>query len=434
MTKDVSATALGTTLGTTGGPKGARNSTSPPDTIERLPIQTRPPGDLLWTHAADPDAVPALAQIAARLASQRPGVWMLLTLSDPDHLRDADQLPDNVIVAPLPEDNRAQSQAFLNSWQPDVCLWHTGHLRPTLINAAARLNLPMILVDAVDSAFAEPRFKWSGRAEKSALNAFQAVFARSANSARKLARLGVDTDIIETTGPLQEAGPALTCNEDERHDLAESLAGRPIWTATHVHDDEVAIVLEAHRIAMRAAHRIMLVLVPQDPASGPKIATRLKAEGFRTAIWSEGDFPEETTQVLLADTADELGLWYRLAPVGFLGSSLVSGRGGHDPYEAAALGSAILYGPNVSRHMGAYARLSRVSAARIVRDAQSLAAMIIRLGAPDQAAAMAQAAWDVATRGAEVTDRVLDLIQDMLDTGGGMNGTSPDDGGLDANA
>jgi 3-deoxy-D-manno-octulosonic-acid transferase len=379
----------------------------------------RPRGDLIWAHAADPDAVPALIQLAVRLRAARPDVSILLTLPQGEPSPDA--LPTYVLTAPIPEDNRAQSQAFLAHWQPDLCIWHTGHLRPTLITALSRRDVPMILVDAVDHAFEEPRFRWSKRADKSALGGFQAVFARTANAARKLTRLGVDPEILEVTGPLQEAGPALMCNEDERQDMAESLAGRPIWTAAYVQDKEIPLIIEAHRIAMRAAHRLMLILVPADPAQGPSIADRLRDEGFRIADWALGDFPQDTTQILLADSLDDMGLWYRLAPISFLGSSLISGRGGCDPFEPATLGSAILYGPNVSRHMGAYARLSRVGAARVVRDAATLGAMVTRLGAPDQAAAMAQSAWDVATSGAEVTDRVLDLVQDMLDMRGGID-------------
>ena len=98
-----------------------------------------------------------------------------------------------------------------------------------------------------------------------------------------------------------------------------------------------------------------------------------------------------------------------------MGSSLISGHGGRDPFEPAALGSAILYGPNVSRYLPAYSRLASAGAARIVRDAETLAGAITRLSAPDQAALMAHAAWEVSSDGAEATDRLMNLVQDVLD-------------------
>ncbi len=137
--------------------------------------------------------------------------------------------------------------------------------------------------------------------------------------------------------------------------------------------------------------------------------------GFRTRSWDVNEEPDDTTQILIADDPEDLGLFYRLAPVSFLGSSLASGQGGRNPFEAAALGSAVLYGPNVRQYLPFYTRLANAGAARIVNDAQSLATAVTRLVAPDQAAAMAHAGWDVISQGAEQTDRIIAMVQDTLD-------------------
>ena len=113
-----------------------------------------------------------------------------------------------------------------------------------------------------------------------------------------------------------------------------------------------------------------------------------------------------------------MGLWYRVAPITFMGSSLEAGQWGRDPNEPAAHGSAILYGPNVRRYLSGYSRFAEAGAARIVRDADTLAAAVQRLIPPDQSAAMAHAAWDVASQSAGVTDKILDLVQDTLDVMG----------------
>ena len=60
-------------------------------------------------------------------------------------------------------------------------------------------------------------------------------------------------------------------------------------------------------------------------------------------------------------------------------------------------------------------RLAAEGAARIVNDATALGTAVNRLIAPDQAATMAQAGWDVISRGAAVTDKVIDLVQETLD-------------------
>jgi 3-deoxy-D-manno-octulosonic-acid transferase len=178
---------------------------------------------------------------------------------------------------------------------------------------------------------------------------------------------------------------------------------------------ELDLVLRAHRLASRSTHRLFLVLVPDDEAQGPDYARAAREAGFRVAIWSEGEVPGEATQILLADTRGDMGLWYRLSPIAFMASSLFPEHGGSDPYEPAALGSAVLSGPETGRYAAAYTRLAEGGAARIVRDAETLAAAVSRLTAPDQAAAMAHAAWMLATEGAEATDRLLTLMGRALD-------------------
>jgi 3-deoxy-D-manno-octulosonic-acid transferase len=74
-----------------------------------------------------------------------------------------------------------------------------------------------------------------------------------------------------------------------------------------------------------------------------------------------------------------------------------------------------VYGPNVARYLPSYRRYASAGGARIVRDAGTLAAALSHLIAADQSAAMAHAAWEVATTGAELTDKILALLHDMLD-------------------
>ena len=102
-----------------------------------------------------------------------------------------------------------------------------------------------------------------------------------------------------------------------------------------------------------------------------------------------------------------MGLWYRIASVSFVGGSLVE-VGGHNPFEPALLGSAILFGPHVRNFVDGYRRLSDAGAAVLVRSEAELAEALVATIAPDRAAEMAAAAWAACSEGAEVTDAVLD--------------------------
>ncbi|MCG7495152.1 3-deoxy-D-manno-octulosonic acid transferase [Thalassobius sp. Cn5-15] len=376
---------------------------------------SRPAGEVIWAHANSLQKAASLIQLFTLLEVQRPGLHLLLTtapgLSQPDHLK------SNMYWQVIPEDTAADVTRFLDHWQPDLCLWTSGDLRPAAIEMTARRKIPLLLLDAEASALEDARFRWLPDMSRTLLQRFARIIAVDEAAAQRLGRIGITRKAVRVLGTLQEGGGALTCDEATREDLAKQLGNRPVWLAAMAQMDELGMIGQAHKAALRLSHRQLLILVPDNPEDGSQMADRLRRWGWRLAIWSEGQQPDEDTQILLADTYGEMGLWYRLAPVTFMGSSLVPGFGGRDPYEPAALGSAILYGPNVGRYLSAYSRFVAAGAARIVKDADSLASALATLSAAEQVAAMAHAGWDVSSAGAEVTDEVIEMIHDALDLG-----------------
>lgn len=378
--------------------------------------QRRPTGELVWGHATTADKATALQQLGARLAVQRPGLSLLLTT--PKDVPKPLCLGDNILWQHVPEEASADVLAFLAHWQPDICLWTGGNLRPALISSTADQDIPLFLIEAEVEGFDDARWRWLPDMSRAVLGEFTSVLAATANAAKRLRRLGVKPEKITVSGPLQQSGASPPYVHSDREELATTLAGRPIWLTAYAEMDELDIITTAHKSTLRLAHRLLLIIVPADGVQADEMYQRLTTEGWRVARWADGQSPEENTQILLADTTGEMGLWYRLSPISLIASSLKPASNGHSPYNAAALGSAILYGPNVGHHLSAYTRLAAVGAARIVNDGASLGAAVSRLIAPDQAASMAHAAWEVTSLGAEATDMVLDLVNDTLDLQG----------------
>ncbi|UYV37128.1 3-deoxy-D-manno-octulosonic acid transferase [Rhodobacteraceae bacterium D3-12] len=382
----------------------------------KLPLElgvSRPDGPVLWVHVTSSTRLSAIMQVAARLRMQVPA--LSLVLSVPKGISKPEKLDEWVYWQDFPEDSIQSSEAFLAHWKPDVCVWTGGHFMPALIHKAEENGIPLFLVDVDAEGLKEVRQRWLPELTRANLRAFDTVLARTGTAGQMLKRLGVSQEIVEVTGPMQEGGLALSCAENEREEMGQILAGRPVWLAAMVQRSELEAILDCHRKVSRYALRLLLILVPDDETDGEEFLDVLKQRGFNTAVWSEGEVPDEACQVLLGDTWGDLGLWYRLSPVTFMASSLTPGHGGGDPYEPAALGSAVLYGPHVSRYLTTYSRFAKAGAARIVKDADSLSSALQNLLAPDQAAQMASAGWELASEGAEVTDRVVDLLLDTLD-------------------
>ena len=370
----------------------------------------RPHGEVLWIHAAEDGSLPTVLDLARRLIAHRYGLHILITSqtkTDLDY--------NHITVSTPPGEHPHDVTAFLDHWTPDVGLWLWGDLQPNLILKAAEMNIPLYLANAGQNGFDNRRERWLPEVARDVLTHFERILARSDGAMARLSKLGRNLETLEQTAPLMPGGQALPYAHSDFTDLGQVLAGRPLWFAASIQPAEVSVVLAAHRHALRLSHRLLLVLNPASEDQTEDCLRQLTTEGLRTARWEDGDMPDDNCQVLLATAQDELGLWYRMSPLSFLGSSLKSGHGGLDPYEAAALGSAILYGPNVGRHLHSYSRLAAAGAARIVNDANALGAAVTQLISPDHAASMAMAGWDVISEGAAITDRIMELIQNALD-------------------
>jgi len=366
----------------------------------------RPEGSLLWVHADGPERLPALSALAERLWPE--GIATLVTLP---RRFDLPVPTGRLLLRPAPYEGGAAVRTFLDHWKPDLLLWVGGGLRPALL---ARTMVPKLLVEgAPEPGLLARGARWPGLT-RAVVPLFERALVQGDASAERLSRAGIPEERLEIVGPFDSPAPVLPCNERERRDLAQTIGARPVWLAADLPMAELPVVLAAHRIASRSAHRLLLILAPRVPEEAPAMARALNEASLRVALRAEGAEPEDRTQVYLADGTSEMGLWLRLAPLTFLGGTLARGPGGRSPFEAAALGSALLHGPVTAPHGEAWVRLDIVGAAQTVSNAAELGQGVEALLAPDRAAAMAQAGWDVATQGAEVMNRVADLIEERI--------------------
>ncbi len=374
----------------------------------------RPDGELLWIHAAEPANTIALMDLATRLMAVREGLNVMV--SRPEGEKEP-QRPANSRrhFTQVPDEHPASVNAYLDHWRPDACVWAWGGLLPNLVLATAERKIPMFLIDADSAGFDGRRDRWIPDVARRLLTEFETVLVRSSAGGRRLLQLGLARDRFEITPPLLAGGHALPCDDAAVQAFTAAIVGRTVWYANGVVPEEVQTVLKAHKQALRLSHRLLLILRPYEGQSIEKVLEQAAALDLRTASWDDGVFPDEITQLLVTTEPRDAGLFYRVATVSFMGGSLVSSGTACDPFEAAALGSAVLYGPKVGQFLQSYKRLATAGAARIVNDTGALGTAVTRLVAPDQAAVMAHAGWDVISEGAAVTDNVIDLVQNALD-------------------
>lgn len=312
-----------------------------------------------------------------------------------------------VIHQLTPVETQGSVARFLDHWQPDVGVVLGEVDAAKLVVAAAGRGVPMFYV---------ARERAVPRRVAPYLKVMKKCLTGSAAEARWL-RPALDNhaDVVEITGPLKDTVHAPGCNEAECDALAKTLGGRPVWLAAGVAPDEVERIEIAHRRAFRAAHRMLLIIVPADPDDAPSIRKRMEAAGWQVAQRSEGDEPEEHIQVYIADTEGEMGLWYRLAPTSFIGGTFVADRVASDPFDPAALGSAVLHGPHLGDVAPRFKRLAEAGGAIQVANGEELGEAVQSLLAPDRTAALAQAGWTVTTESAGVVERLVEVMDLALE-------------------
>lgn len=242
------------------------------------------------------------------------------------------------------------------------------------------------------------------------LNRLAHVFLASDRVQDTWAAAGLHTDRMSVIGTLSQAPLALRCNEAERDALAEALRHRTIWLAVGVPQGEEDLIIALQQEALRESHRLVLILHPGDPMRGPDLHARMSRH-FNAALRSRDDPITAETQVYIADTEGERGLWYRLAVACYLGGSFTDGST-YSPMEAAGLGCAIVHGPEGGRYGDAFDLLTERRATRRLTRPDALGRMLRAVLRPDQAAEMAHRGWQIVSEGAEATETLVAALLD----------------------
>jgi 3-deoxy-D-manno-octulosonic-acid transferase len=297
---------------------------------------------------------------------------------------------------------------FLSHWRPDAACFVESELWPNQLAACRTRGIPMMLVNGrmSDRSFTAWR-RVPGFARRM-LGHFALVQARGDRDAERLHALGAPH--VESPGDLKFAASPLPVNPVEYDRLNAVLAGRPVWLAASTHPGEESLVAETHRMLASSYPGLVTVIAPRHPNRGVSLAAELNAPR-RTA----GSDPPAGGGIWLADTMGELGLWYRLAPIAFVGRSLIAPGGGQNPLEPARLGCAIAVGPYTGNFSDHVALLRDAGGLTKVADAAGLAAFVSSMFEnPDERLRAGEQAAAAARRYADLPDRTAEALLSLI--------------------
>jgi 3-deoxy-D-manno-octulosonic-acid transferase len=383
---------------------------------ERLGVagSRRPKGPLVWIHAASIGEATSVLALIERMLEERPGLQILITTGTVTAARLLEpRLPRGARHQFVPADLPGAVARFLDHWRPDLALWVESELWPNLVLMTRRRNIPMLLLNARLSARSHARWRAWGGLARPILASFSLCLAQDNLQSARFRELGAPR--VASVGDLKSSAKSLPADVTALAALRLQIGDRPRWLAACTHPGEDEIALTVHRQLADDNPRLLTIIAPRHPVRGDDIATLAAAQGLRLARRSKGEPVGSDIDIYLADTFGELGIFYNLARIAFVGGSLVD-RGGHNPFEAARLDCAVLLGPYTANCATMAAALTKDGAAEIVADADALAGAVSRL-LEDAVlrGKRAENAARIAAHGLGTLDAVLQEIAPWLD-------------------
>lgn len=375
--------------------------------------QSRPQGQLVWLHAASVGESLSMLPLVDTLLNSRPDMSILVTTGTISSAKlMAERLPNRAFHQYVPVDRVAYARRFLTHWRPDLALWAESEFWPSLISECHAQGVPMILVNGRISTKSYVGWKKAKGLITELLGGFALCLGQTQEDAERLENLGAVRPMC--VGNLKFAVPPLPVDDKAFDALSETLGTRPRWLAASTHPGEEETVADIHQRLVRTRPGLVTIIVPRHPDRGDQIAQAVRDRGLVVSQRTHQQPISSDTDIYVADTLGELGLFFRLVDVVFMGKSFVP-LGGQNPLEALRLDCAVLHGPHMDNFRLIAEQMAAAKCSLEVIDGQMLGDELERLFAdPKIVEAMIAAGRTFADGQAEVIDSVAREIDAVL--------------------
>ena len=366
----------------------------------------RPPGRLIWIHAASVGETVSVIPVLEALRDR--AVTVLMTTGTVASARLLLQRCPDALHRFVPLDVPRWVGRFLDHWRPDAAAFLESELWPNMLAACRRRGVRLMLLNGRMSDRSQAGWARAPGFARRVVGAFDSVWAQSDADAQRLRSLGAHE--ITSPGNLKFAAAPLPADAAELARLGALLGDRPRWLAASTHPGEETIAAAIHRRLLPMYPALLTAIAPRHPDRGPAIAAELGASRR-----GAGQDPPEGG-LWVADGLGEMGLLYRLFPTVFVGKSLSAEGGGQNPLEPARLGCSLAAGPAMANQAGAAAILTRAGGLVTVADEAALAAWVdLQLRDATARQAAGRAAQAAAGADADLPRRAAEALLAMTD-------------------
>lgn len=377
------------------------------------PSMKRPEGKLIWFHGASVGESLSMLPLINKLLENYPDAHIMVTTGTVTSAEVmGKRLPERAFHQYIPIDNPKFVTRFIKHWHPDLVLWFESDLWPALLSGIKRKNIPLILVNGRISNKSFKRWQQFDFISKELLGCFTYCLGQSEEDAYRLRVLGAKDSMC--LGNLKYAGINPPVDADKKAEILEQIEGRPLWVVSSTHSDEELKIGKFLKRVIEKVPGLMTIIAPRHPNRGPEIQAQLNELGLKTALRSKGEKISKTTDVYIADTIGEVGIWYDMAPIVFIGGSLIP-HGGQNFMEPSRFRDAVLVGPHMHNFTDAMNRAKKADAVIQVNDVVELEEALLQLLTnQDLLEAKRSLAYNWAYGEAKVLDGIVEKVKGYI--------------------
>ncbi len=379
------------------------------------PQLKRPDGRLIWFHGASVGESVSMLPLINRLLETYADLHIMVTTGT---TTSADlmskRLPERAFHQYLPIDNPFFTSRFIRHWHPDLVLWFESDFWPAMLSSIKSKNIPLILVNGRISNKSFKRWQQFDFISRELLGCFTFCLGQSEEDAYRLRVLGAKDSMC--LGNLKFAGLPLPIDETKKTEIATRIGSRPVWCVSSTHDDEEYKIGRFLKKLGETVPGLLTIIAPRHPNRGADIKQKLEeAYGLNTALRSAGEPITDNTEVYIADTIGEIGLWYDLCPLVFIGGSLIP-HGGQNFMEPSRMRDAVVVGPHMHNFTEALNRAKKADAIMQVNDVLELEELVTSLLTNKELLeAKRSLAYNWAAGEAKVLDGIVEKVKGFID-------------------
>ena len=377
------------------------------------PSMKRPEGTLIWFHGASVGESLSMLPLIHKMLEIYPDAHIMVTtgtITSAELM--AKRLPERAFHQYITIDNPLFTTRFIKYWRPDLVLWFESDLWPAMLSGIKRKNIPLILVNGRISNKSFKRWQQFDFISKELLGCFSLCLGQSEEDAYRLRVLGARESVC--LGNLKYAGLPLPIDRDKENEITSQINGRTVWLASSTHHNEEAKIARMHKRLKEKFPDLLTIIAPRHPHRGPEIMEAIHETGLTASLRSENGKITPQTDIYVANTVGELGIWYDIASLVFIGGSLIP-HGGQNFIEPSRVRDAVIVGPHMFNFTDAMNRAKKADAVIQINDIEELEDTVTQLlSNKELLEAKRSLAYNWANGEAKVLDGIVEKVKGFI--------------------